>query len=153
MRAVVQTGLARFPGQRGLPAAVAVPETRMNDIARDWRRARQWVWPLTAVLAVVLAFGWSRDLASAVAALFGGAMAAVNAGLLYWHLRRAERLAGDSVPRNAQILYRCAAERFAATVLLFALGIGILKLAPLALLSGFIVGQIAWAHGGFLNRN
>ena len=127
----------------------------MNDIARDLRRAqrRQLAWQLLAVLAVALAFGWFKDFQSAVAAMFGSAMVIVNACLLFWHMRRAERLAGDSMQRSARILYRCAAERFAATVFLFALGIGLLKLPPLALLSGFIVGQVVWACGGFQHRN
>ena len=40
-------------------------------------------------------------------------------------------------------IYRSALERLLLVALLFALGLGVLKLAPLALLTGFIVGQVA----------
>jgi ATP synthase protein I len=41
------------------------------------------------------------------------------------------------------VLYRTALERFVMVVLLFALGMGVLKLDPLALLTGFVAGQMA----------
>jgi hypothetical protein len=42
-----------------------------------------------------------------------------------------------------RLLYRTALERFVLTATLFALALGVLRLEPLALLTGFIVGQTA----------
>lgn len=127
----------------------------MNDTVSDLYREqrRQLLLQLAALAAVALAYGLFKGIDSAIAAAYGSAMVIVNALLLFWHMRRAERIDSNSVGRNMRILYRCAAERFVAAVLLFALGIGILKLQPLALLGGFIVGQVVWFYGGFQNRD
>jgi len=41
------------------------------------------------------------------------------------------------------LLYRTAVERFVLVLLLFAVALGTLQLDPLALITGFIVGQLA----------
>ena len=47
-----------------------------------------------------------------------------------------------SARQSLAALYRSAAERWLLVALLFALGLGVLSLDPLALLVGFIVGQL-----------
>lgn len=76
------------------------------------------------------------------ALVFGGGIAVINTLLQQWHARRAQRVAGNSPERNMRLLYRCAIERFIATVVLFSLGLGSLKFAPLPLLLGFVFAQL-----------
>lgn len=69
--------------------------------------------------------------------------------MLLWYYRRAVRCAGIDVGLNLRIAYRCSLERMAVTVLLLGLGIGILKLEPLALISAFVALQLAGLVGRF----
>lgn len=79
----------------------------------------------------------------ALAALYGGLIAAANTLLQLWHMRRAERIAKEDAERTLRIVYRCAAERLISTIALFLIGLVKLKLNPLALLVGFLAAQIA----------
>lgn len=83
--------------------------------------------------------------AASLAVLFGGGIVMVNTLLLHWHHARAVRTAGIDVGKNMRILYRAALERFVITLALFAIGIGIMRLAPLPLILGFIAVQLAQA--------
>ncbi len=73
----------------------------------------------------------------------GGLIAMTNARLLEWRRRRADRGRVLSAGESLRLLYRTAVERFVLVVLLFALALGTLQLDPLALITGFIVGQLA----------
>lgn len=97
-----------------------------------------------ALVLVVAALTWVwRGEQAALAAAFGYAMSVLNSTLLHWHLLRAQRWAGADPQRNMRIFYRCALERFVATVTLFALGIGVWRLPAMPLLGAFIIGQFA----------
>jgi len=78
-----------------------------------------------------------------LAALFGGCITVINVLLLYWHQRRAERVARADAGMNLRILVSCAIQRFFATAMLFAFGLGILQLPPLPLFGGFGVALVA----------
>jgi len=93
--------------------------------------------------------GWQ----SAVAALYGGLIVALIYRLQVWQLKRADRIAGLSAERNMRYLYRCATERFVAAVALLALGIGLLRLGPLPLLSGYLIAQFAMVYRWFLESS
>lgn len=96
---------------------------------------------LFVVLAVVVVSISYFDMVSTRAALFGGMMAVINTLLSMHHQRRAERRAGEAAEANVRIFYQCAMERLFLTLSLFALGLGLLRLEPLALLGGFISAQ------------
>ncbi len=81
--------------------------------------------------------------AAATAAWFGGITATLNIVLLLWRRHCAASGRALSAGRSLWLLYRTALERFILVMLLFALGMGVLKLDPFALLSGFVVGQLA----------
>lgn len=98
-----------------------------------------------AVGGFLYAMGWS----AAGAAFAGSSIALINTVLQFWHLRRAERLAGADAGHNLRIMVRCALERFLATIGLLALALGGLQLEPLPLIGGFITGQVAVIFGGF----
>lgn len=102
-------------------------------------RAIQLTLIFTAAAAFWLAIGWQ----AAVAALYGSAVVLANGVLQRRQQNRAAQVAGLSPERNLRYLYRCAVERFIATVLMFAIGIGLLKMHPMPLLGGFIIAQVA----------
>jgi ATP synthase protein I len=80
---------------------------------------------------------------AAVSSLFGGGIALVNVALLLWRRDRAERGRALSAGESIRLLYRSALERYVAVIALFAVGMGALELHAPALLTGFIVGQVA----------
>lgn len=84
----------------------------------------------------------------ALSAASGGAIAMVNVMLLDWRRLGAVNGRVQSASESMRLLYRSALERFVLVALLFALCLGVLKLAPLAVLVGFIVGQMALVING-----
>ena len=56
---------------------------------------------------------------------------------------RPDRGRALSAGESLRLLYRTALERFVLVALLFAVALGTLQLDPLALITGFIVGQLA----------
>ena len=92
-----------------------------------------------AASAVLLAF---FDLSHAVSAGFGGGIAVVNAALV-WRCARRDSQAPERTPQQSlAAIYLCVIQRFVFAALLFAFGLGALKLKPFALLAGFIIGQL-----------
>jgi ATP synthase protein I len=79
---------------------------------------------------------------SAVSVCYGGCMAAANALLLRRCAQRDARAPERSPQQSLLAVYLCVVQRLLLAALLFALGLGLLKLEPLALLSGFIAGQL-----------
>ena len=73
----------------------------------------------------------------------GGAIAIANGLFLEWRRHKADSGRALSAAESIRLLYRTALERWVLVVLLFVLGLGVLQLDPLAVLSGFIVGQLA----------
>jgi F0F1-type ATP synthase assembly protein I len=79
---------------------------------------------------------------SALSVCYGGCLAAANA-LLSARCAYRDRKAPERTPQQSlAAVYLCVVQRFLAIALLFAFGLGLLKLKPLALLSGFIAGQL-----------
>ncbi|MGI9321233.1 MAG: ATP synthase subunit I [Thiogranum sp.] len=78
----------------------------------------------------------------AVSVCYGGFVAAVNALLMARCARRDMQEPQRSPQQSLAAVYLCVVQRFLIIALLFALGLGLLKLKALALLTGFIVGQL-----------
>ena len=111
------------------------------SLARNLRKLA--ALQLTLVTATsVLFYLWNGALAAA-STWFGGGIAMVNVVLLLWRRDRADRARALSAGESIRVLYRSALERFIAVLVLFVLGMGVLKLQPVALLTGFVVGQVA----------
>ncbi|HKJ08619.1 MAG TPA: ATP synthase subunit I [Gammaproteobacteria bacterium] len=96
------------------------------------------------IAAVTGAYFGKAGAAGAQAALFGGAIALVNALLLGRRVQRAGRAAQDSVTRGTFALYLGAVERFVFTLVGFGVGMGVLHLQPLPLLLAFAAAQAAY---------
>ena len=98
---------------------------------------------LASVAVTSIVFFTLGGTLQAGAAWFGGAIATANLLLLEWRRRAADRGPALNAAASLRLLYRTALERFVLAVTLFALALGVLRLEPLALLTGFIVGQVA----------
>lgn len=106
-----------------------------------------WLRPLLlqtflVVLAVAVA-GLLGGAGTALAASYGGAVALINAALLYWRWRRGLRDYHCDAGRHLRSFYRSTLERFFVVVILLAAGFVWVGDHPLALLAGFLVGQMA----------
>ena len=109
---------------------------------------RLWLPQLLLVAAMSVVFLIASGPHPAASALAGGAIAAVNAGLLRACARRAARRPPASGEQTLRALYRCAWQRFVAVSLLFALGMGVAGLDPLAVVAGFVAGQLPLLFSG-----
>ena len=100
---------------------------------------------LTAV-SVILAWGvWQLALWPM---MYGGVVALVNAGMLVWRWRQGLQDYHCDGPRHLRSFRRSHMERFFVVGMLLAAGFayGLIRpgFAPLPMLMGFIVGQLAW---------
>ncbi|MEJ2646197.1 MAG: ATP synthase subunit I [Gammaproteobacteria bacterium] len=96
------------------------------------------------IAAVTAVFFGKAGQAGAQAALFGGAIAVVNALLLGRRVQRAGKAAQESVTRGTFALYLGAVERFVFTLVGFGVGMGVLHLLPVPLLLAFAAAQAAY---------
>jgi len=83
----------------------------------------------------------------AVSALYGGLASMVTAWLLGRGVKRAEAAVLRDPKRSMQILYFGAAQRFLLVAVLLALGLAVLKLAPIAMCVGFVLTQLSFLMG------
>lgn len=79
---------------------------------------------------------------TAGAVLFGGFIAIAGTLILIRSTRRAERT-GANPAANAALIYGTAISRLATAIGLFAVGFGVLRLPPLPLMLGLLVGLAA----------
>ena len=79
-----------------------------------------------------------------LALFFGGLVALVNSGLLVIRWRRGLRDYHCDGRRHLKSFNRSMLERFFVVGVLLAVGFGVLNLPQFVMLSGFIVGQLAW---------
>jgi F0F1-type ATP synthase assembly protein I len=85
---------------------------------------------------------------SAVSVWFGGCVAAANALFLVRCLQR-DAQATERTPQQSLVAgYICVVQRFLLVALLFAFGLGVLQLDALALLTGFMAGQLVMVITG-----
>jgi ATP synthase protein I len=80
---------------------------------------------------------------AAVAASYGGTVALANTLFLVWRMRQGEQQLDANVSRQLLSFYRSSLERFVIVGLLLATGMGVLHLAGLPLLAGFVFGQVS----------
>jgi ATP synthase protein I len=99
-----------------------------------------------AVVLVAGGMAWqARGWTAASAALYGGAVALGNSAFLvwrWWHGLADER--NHDGRYHLKTFHRSSMERFFVVVSFLATGLFGLKLMPLPLLTGFIVGLLVW---------
>jgi ATP synthase protein I len=105
--------------------------------------SKRLVFQLAVIAVTSVVFFMPGDVKQAGSVWFGGAIATANLLLLEWRRLQADKGPALSAAASLRLLYRTALERFVLAAMLFALALGVLRLEPLALLTGFIVGQTA----------
>ena len=102
---------------------------------------------VTTVLIAGVSYASKGSPQLAVSVLCGGGISVINGALLAWRMsqRMSQRTSGpaltsvQNVHHQLRLMYFYAAERFLVVVVL--LCFAVLKLLPLAVLSGFVAGQ------------
>ena len=79
-----------------------------------------------------------------MAVLLGGLVAVANSSLLVWRWHKGARDFHCDAAKHLRSFYRSAMERFFVVVALLAVGFVLMKDHTMALLMGFVVGQISW---------
>ncbi len=103
---------------------------------------------LVATALVAAAFGLTGGGAwSALSAACGGVTSLSIVWLLRRGVRRASEAALTDQKKSMLILYLGAVQRFVVVLALFALGLGVARLEPLAMFVGFAVAQIGNLFG------
>ena len=113
----------------------------MANSARGIRKLA--ILQLLLLAATSVVFFMIYGVFQAVSAGCGGLIAMTNVLLLEWRRRRADSGRALSAGESLRLLYRTALERFVLIALLFALALGAMQLDAVALISGFIMGQVA----------
>lgn len=131
------------------PKSATIIATLCAVEAREKRVARQVVWLQTAIALIAAGIAYSLNGAPeyAMAVLSGGLVSVLNGTLLAWRMSRTVPVheAHDSGGAHYQLrlMYFYAAERFLVVITLLGLCMVALKLSPLAVLCGFVMGQAA----------
>lgn len=76
--------------------------------------------------------------------VYGSCVALVGTLLLAWRFKQGEGRESLGAAWSLRQAYRSAIERFVWVIFMLAIGFGLLKLAPLWVLAGFVAGQAAW---------
>lgn len=98
-----------------------------------------------AMIAAVVILSWFwRGAEVGAATLYGGSAALANSGLLVWRWRRGRYDYHCEGERHLRQFHRSSLERFFVVGMVLAVGMVGLRLDPLPVLLGFIVGQVAW---------
>ncbi|OGT00920.1 MAG: hypothetical protein A3H99_03695 [Gallionellales bacterium RIFCSPLOWO2_02_FULL_59_110] len=131
-------------------------------VEADEKRLARKVVMLQAAVALIAAgiiYGLNDAQQYALAVLCGGLVSALNGTLLAWRMSRAalqsahEAHHSGGAHRQLRLMYFYAAERFLAVVALLGLCMTALRLPPLAILGGFVMGQaVLLAARLFLSR-
>jgi len=99
----------------------------------------------TIIIAVI--FYLQQGTEFALAALYGGAVTLASTLLSAWRTNAAIEADQHNAEHGMLEFYQIMVMRFLLVVGLLALGLGWLKLAPIALVSGFIAAQVGQIFG------
>ncbi|MEQ1663601.1 MAG: ATP synthase subunit I [Thiobacillus sp.] len=97
---------------------------------------------LAPVLAI--AAGVVAGTGAALALLYGGAVALAVSLLLVWRERKSMRHPEWDQHQLLKLFVRVGVERLILLVVLLAVGLEVLKLAPLPLMLGLLLAQLGW---------
>jgi len=97
---------------------------------------------ISVVFAAAIGF-YLKGLDGIVGVFFGSGISLNNLFLQHRYLRRAKTQARADAEHNLRLMMSCSLQRFIATIVLFALGMGALQLLPLAVIGGFGVALVA----------
>jgi len=96
------------------------------------------------IMLAALLGAWLGGRVTGTAMLYGGVAALANTGLLWWRWYQGLHKYDSDAGRHLRSFFRSSIERFFVVGILLAAGFLLLGLEPLALLAGFVIGQLAW---------
>lgn len=136
------------------PENAAIIRALFDAEIKEKRLARRVVGlQLVVVLTVAtVAYVIGKTPQYAMAVLSGGAVSVLNGALLAWRMTRAAQASAHDAHLQLRLMYFYAAERFMVVAALLALCMAVLKLSPLAVLGGFVLGQAALLSARLLLR-
>jgi ATP synthase protein I len=137
------------------PENAAIIAALLDVGAKEKKIARQVIFLqiVATLFGASIAYSIKGTPQFAIAVLSGGAVSIVNATLLAWRMARAAWHPAHEAHHQLRLMYFYAAERFMVVVVLLCLCFAVLKLPPLSLLGGFVMGQALLLAGRlFLTR-
>ena len=127
-----------------LPLNAAIIAALFNAEVQEKQMARKilWLQALVVVIAAgITAYSWKSSPQYTIAVLGGGGVSVLNGALLAWRMSRAAKYPNHDAHQQLRLMYFYAAERFLAVVAALGICLAMLKLTPLAVLGGFVLGQ------------
>jgi len=134
------------------PENAAIIPALLDVEAKERKIARQVILLQTvaALFGASIAYTINGTPQFAIAVLGGGGISVVNGALLDWRMVRAASHPAHEAHHQLRLMYFYAAERFLVVVALLCICMAVLKLSPLALLGGFVMGQAVLLAGRFI---
>ena len=134
------------------PENAAIIPALLDIEAKEKKSAHQVVLlqMVITLFAAGIAYSTKDTPQLAIAVLGGGAISVVNSALLAWRMVRAASHPAQEAHHQLRLMYFYAIERFLVVVVLLSICMAVLKLPPLALLGGFVLGQAALLTGRFV---
>jgi len=96
---------------------------------------------VVVLVAAGMTYGMNGTPQFAIGVLVGGGISIVNGALLAWRMSRAALSSVQNAHHQLRLMYFYAAERFLVVAVLLGTSLAVLKLTPLVLLGGFVLGQ------------
>ncbi|MDR3395841.1 MAG: ATP synthase subunit I [Parasulfuritortus sp.] len=104
---------------------------------------RAVLWQAGTVGVASLAGAAFSGVGAMLAILYGGAASVANLVLLIWRWRTGAEDYHCDIQKHLKGFYRSSLERFFVVGILLALWFMLVKSEPLAMLAGFLIGQLA----------
>jgi ATP synthase protein I len=102
---------------------------------------------VTLAITVLIALWW-QGINASVACFYGGSIAVANTLLQRWHLIGSAKQAKSDAGMNLGRAYRCVAERWLVTIVMFAIGFWVF-IPDQMILAGFIAMQAVVLFGNY----
>ena len=105
---------------------------------------------LVAGVAIVLIQGWEAGWWMALSVVYGTGVALANTLLLMWRRGRSARRGAMGANQQLRQFYLSSLERFLMVATLLVAGMTALGLMPVAVVAGFVLGQLTLLIAGFM---
>lgn len=96
------------------------------------------------LMVVALVYLALNNINGSIAALYGGSISLSGTLLMAWRINRAGEIAAQDTRQGSIEVYTGVMQKFILTLLLMAVGMGYLKLDPIAVLISFALTQLSF---------
>jgi hypothetical protein len=101
-----------------------------------------WLQTIVALIATgITAHFCNKSQQVAIAVMCGGGVSILNGAMLAWRMAQNVLFTNHNSHQQLRLLYFYAIERFLIVVMMLGICLKAIKLSPLAVLSGFVLGQ------------